>query len=73
MQGWLTTWAVAMPSSTAAADSDGMGGMDMGSQGRMTSGGVTTTMSMPGMTSDADMQQLAAASGTEFDLLFLQR
>ena len=40
MQGWLTTWAVAMPSSTAASDSDGMGGMDMGSQGRMT---MTTT------------------------------
>ena len=39
----------------------------------MTSGGVTTTMSMPGMTSDADMQQLAAASGTEFDRLFLQQ
>ena len=74
MQGWLTTWAVAMPSSTAASDSDGMGGMDMGSQGRMTSGGgVTTTMSMPGMTSDADMQQLTAASGTEFDRLFLQQ
>jgi len=39
----------------------------------MTSGGVTTTMSMPGMMSDADMQQLTAASGTEFDRLFLQQ
>jgi hypothetical protein len=33
-----------------------MGGMNMGSQGQMTSGGVTTTMSMPGMMSNADMQ-----------------
>ena len=49
----------------------GMGGM--GSQGQMTSGGVTTTMSMPGMMSDADMQQLTAASGTDFDRLFLQQ
>ncbi len=39
----------------------------------MTSGDVTTTMSMPGMMSDADMQQLTAASGTEFDRLFLQQ
>ena len=62
-----------MPSSTAASNSDGMGGMNMGSQGQMTSGGVTTTMSMPGMMSDADMQQLTAASGTEFDRLFLQQ
>ncbi|HZM68072.1 MAG TPA: DUF305 domain-containing protein, partial [Nakamurella sp.] len=37
------------------------------------SGGVTTTMSMPGMMSDADMQQLTAASGTAFDRLFLQQ
>ena len=76
MQGWLSTWAAAMPSTTAESDSDGMGGMDiggMGSQGQMTSGGVTSTMSMPGMMSDADMQQLAAASGTEFDRLFLQQ
>jgi len=76
MQGWLTTWAAAMPSSTAASNSDGMGGMDigsMGSQGQMTSGAVTTTMSMPGMMSDADMQQLTAASGTDFDRLFLQQ
>jgi len=71
MQGWLTTWAAAMPSSTAASNSDGMGGM--GSQGQMTSDGVASTMSTPGMMSDADMPQLTAASGTEFDRLFLQQ
>ena len=78
MQGWLTTWAAAMPGSTNASSSEDTIGMDhgmsgMGSQGQMTSGGVTTTMSMPGMMSEADMQQLTAASGTEFDRLFLQQ
>jgi len=78
MQGWLTTWAAAMPGSTNATSSEDTSGMDhgtsgMGSQGQMTSGGVTTAMSMPGMMSDADMQQLTAASGTEFDRLFLQQ
>ena len=78
MQGWLTSWAAAMPSSTNASSSEDTSGMDhgmsgMGNEGEMTSGGVTTTMSMPGMMSDADMQQLTAASGTEFDRLFLQQ
>ena len=78
MQGWLTTWAAAMPGSTNAPSSEDTSGMDhgmsgMGKEGEMTSGGVTTTMSMPGMMSDADMQQLTAASGTEFDRLFLQQ
>ena len=78
MQGWLTTWAAAMPSSANASSSEDTSGMDhgmsgMGKEGEMTSGDVTTTMSMPGMMSDADMQQLTAASGTEFDRLFLQQ
>ena len=78
MQGWLITWAAAMPSSTDASSSADTSGMDhgmsgMGKEGEMTSGGVTTTMSMPGMMSDADMQQLTAASGTEFDRLFMQQ
>ena len=76
MQGWLTTWGAAMPSATNASSSEDTTGMDMGgmgSQGQMTSGGVTTAMSIPGMMSDADMQQLTAASGTEFDRLFLQQ
>ena len=78
MQGWLTSWAAAMPSSANASSSEDTSGMDhgmsgMGKEGEMTSGGVTTTMSMPGMMSDADMQQLTAASGTEFDRLFLQQ
>ena len=78
MQGWLTTWGAAMPSSANAPGSEDTSGMDhgmsgMGKEGEMTSGGFTTTMSMPGMMSDADMQQLTAASGTEFDRLFLQQ
>jgi uncharacterized protein (DUF305 family) len=78
MQGWLITWAAAMPSSSGTSSSEDTSGMDhgmsgMGKEGEMTSGGVTTAMSMPGMMSDADMQQLTAASGTEFDRLFLQQ
>jgi len=78
MQGWLITWAAAMPSSSGASSSEDSSGMDhgtfgMGNGGEMTSGGFTTAMSMPGMMSDADMQQLTAASGTEFDRLFLQQ
>jgi uncharacterized protein (DUF305 family) len=82
MQTWLTAWGAAMTGSTAASTTaastadDGMGGMDhggmsgMGKEGDMSSsaGG----MSMPGMMSDGQMQQLTDASGVEFDRLFLE-
>ena len=45
----------------------------MVTDGEMTSGGASTTMSMPGMMNAAEMQQLTDASGTEFDRLFLQQ
>ena len=78
MQTWLTAWGVAMTGSTAASTADdGMGGMDhggmsgMGKEGDMSSS-AAAGMSMPGMMSDAQMQQLTDASGAEFDRLFLE-
>jgi uncharacterized protein (DUF305 family) len=78
MQAWLTAWGAAMTnSSTASQSDDGMGGMDhggmsgMGKEGELSSG-AAAGMSMPGMMSDAQMQQLTDASGAEFDRLFLE-
>ena len=45
-------------------------GHDMGSMPGMSGGGASTPM-MPGMLTTAQMQQLAAATGTAFDRLFL--
>ena len=78
LQGWLPTWAAAMPKSSDVSSSDDTSGMDHGmtgmvTDGEMTSGGASTTMSMPGMMNAAEMQQLTDASGTEFDRLFLQQ
>ena len=78
MQSWLTAWDAAMSTSTAASGSDdAMGGMDhggmsgMGKEGQM-SGSGSAGMSMPGMMTDQQMQQLTAASGTAFDAMFLE-
>ena len=78
MTGWLTLWGAAMTTSAAASSSDdGMGGMDhggmsgMGEDGEMSSG-AGTAMAMPGMMSDAQMQELTGATGADFDRLFLQ-
>jgi uncharacterized protein (DUF305 family) len=67
MQGWLTTWGVT--SSTTS-----MPGMSSS----MSMPGTSSSMSMPGMSggvtggmTDADMQQLAAAKGTQFDSMWL--
>ena len=52
---------------------DGMdhGGMSgMGKEGEMST--RATGMAMPGMMSDAQMQQLTAATGADFDRLFLE-
>ena len=79
MQAWLTAWGSAAFGATAAstASDDGMGGIDhggmsgMGKEGEL-SGGATAGMSMPGMMSDTQMQQLTDASGAEFDRPFLE-
>jgi uncharacterized protein (DUF305 family) len=76
MTGWLTLWGAAMSSSTAASTTDdGMGGMDHGGMGGMDGPGDTSAsagMSMPGMMTDAQMQELTGAAGVDFDRLFLQ-
>jgi len=79
MQTWLTAWGAAMTGSTAAsAADDGMSGMDhggmsgMGKEGDMSTSSAGAGMSMPGMMSAAQMQQLTDASGAEFDRLFLE-
>ncbi|WP_327365457.1 DUF305 domain-containing protein [Streptomyces sp. NBC_01217] len=60
MKGWLTSWGKPLP---AASPSMGdMPGMDHGSDGS----------AMPGMMSDKDMSDLAAAKGKDFDKKFAQ-
>jgi uncharacterized protein (DUF305 family) len=77
MTGWLTLWGAAMSTTSAATTDDGMGDMDhggmsgMGNEGEMSSG-ASSGMAMPGMMSDTQMQQLTAATGADFDRLFLQ-
>lgn len=65
MTGWLKAWGEDVPSDSSS-DMGGMGGMD-GSDPSMGGepGGV------PGMMSDADMKALDAATGAEFDRMFL--
>ena len=65
MTGWLKAWGEDVPSDSGS-DMGGMGGMD-GSDHSMGGepGGV------PGMMSDADMKALDAATGAEFDRMFL--
>jgi len=55
MSNWLTTWGKPVPS-----DHSSMSGMDMSSSG-----------SMPGMMSGADMDKLKKATGADFDQMFL--
>lgn len=72
MQGWLSLWnAAALPTGrymtwmTGADSMPGMAGMAHGS-------GSAGVAAMPGMASPADLDRLRAASGAQFDMLFLQ-
>lgn len=63
MGQWLTNWGASdeMPGMNASSPSNGdMGGMDMGG------------VSGAGMMTQQDMDKLAAATGTEFDKMWLQ-
>ncbi|MFF2898979.1 DUF305 domain-containing protein [Streptomyces sp. NPDC057966] len=60
MKGWLTSWGKPLPSSSSSMGD--MPGMDHGSDGS----------GMPGMMSDKDMDDLAAAKGKDFDKKFAQ-
>jgi uncharacterized protein (DUF305 family) len=72
MQGWLSLWnAAALPSGrymTWMTDAEPTPGM---SHGRGSSSAVGV-VAMPGMASPTDLEHLRAASGTQFDVLFLQ-
>jgi len=75
MQGWLSLWnAAALPTGrymTWMTDAESMPGMaGMGHNGG--SSGVAGVTTMPGMASPADLEQLRAANGAQFDVLFLQ-
>jgi uncharacterized protein (DUF305 family) len=72
MQGWLSLWnAAALPTGrymtwmTGADSIPGMAGMAHGS-------GPAGVAAMPGMAAPADLDRLRAASGAQFDMLFLQ-
>jgi uncharacterized protein (DUF305 family) len=75
MQSWLTAWGAAMSTSSEASDSMGgmdHGGMDHGGSSEVSEGSTDGGMSMPGMMTDEQMQQLGAASGAAFDRMFLE-
>jgi uncharacterized protein (DUF305 family) len=59
MQDWLRQRAQEVPAANAT-------------HMRMTMGGMTHEMLMPGMLTDDELKQLDAARGSEFDRLFLQ-
>ena len=65
MTGWLKGWRMYVPSGSGS-DMGGMGGMNPSSGGM---GGETGDT--PGMMSDADMKTLEAATGADFDRMFL--
>ncbi len=74
MTSWLTAWGAAAPSMMSGSATSGMGGMDMGGMdmGGTTSAAESSAMSMPGMMSGDQMQQLESASGAAFDKMFLE-
>ena len=73
MTSWLTAWGAA-PSMMSGSATSGMGGMDHGGMdmGGTTSAAESSAMSMPGMMSGDQMQQLESASGAAFDKMFLE-
>jgi uncharacterized protein (DUF305 family) len=84
MTGWLQAWGSGtdmngMPNSTSGSPSaaGGMGGTNNGdgsSSAEMTTTGAMSAAStqMPGMMTGDQMAELTAATGTDFDRLFLQ-
>jgi uncharacterized protein (DUF305 family) len=82
MTSWLQAWGTSagtdmngMPNPTSSsADAGGMGGMNHGGMGGSDTSTSSAAMSsqMPGMMSADEMSQLTAATGAEFDKMFLQ-
>jgi len=72
MQGWLDAWDLRRGSDAAPMSwMSGEAGHEHGEAGG-TATGVPSDTAMPGMASPAEMDQLAAAAGRDFDVLFLQ-
>ncbi|MFF1486619.1 DUF305 domain-containing protein [Streptomyces sp. NPDC058319] len=69
MTGWLKAWGAAVPS-TGHSDMPGMPGMDHSASGDPASGHSASPM--PGMMTDADMDELTELSGDAFDRAFLR-
>ncbi len=78
MQGWLSVWGLSQSTGapmswmTAGHDHDGMdmGGTDMGGTDSASMGPSGSLM--PGMANAEELDELRAAQGSEFDVLFLQ-
>lgn len=67
MTGWLAVWAPHSAMTGMSSSPDAMGGM-----AGMGSDTGSASAPMPGMMTDAQMGQLTAATGAQFDKLFLQ-
>ncbi len=63
MQGWLALWGLSQSAGDQMSWLPNHGGMDMSRAG----GGL-----MPGMATPSDLDRLRAATGDDFDILFLQ-
>jgi uncharacterized protein (DUF305 family) len=76
MRSWLAAWGAAMATATTSSSDDEVGGMDHGGMSGMGDQGESASssdgMSMPGMMTDEQVQQLTAASGAAFDKMFLE-
>lgn len=76
MTAWLQAWGVKTESAAASSSADdGMGGMDHGGMSMDKDGGMSASssaMAMPGEMTAEQMQSLEAASGADFDRLFLE-
>ncbi|MET9148382.1 DUF305 domain-containing protein [Streptomyces sp. NPDC004042] len=69
MTGWLKAWGAAVPSA-GHSGMPGMPGMDHSASGDPASGHSASPM--PGMMTDADMDELTELSGDAFDRAFLR-
>jgi uncharacterized protein (DUF305 family) len=84
MQGWLSSWHLPLgrtqqPMAWMTSDGDGMGGMDMGNHGGPGTDAMDPSMMklrpdglMPGMATDAQINQLRTLAPGKADVYFLQ-
>jgi uncharacterized protein (DUF305 family) len=77
MQGWLALWGLPATSGEVMGwmDDGAMSGHDMGGMGGMHDvdpAAAADGAVMPGMATETELEQLREATGTAFDVLFLQ-